>query len=98
MVNLKWFSGGSDRSEKAIVLIEHLIREIKKDDDKENLTKVLLQYLTELNKKEASVPFILSRMNLDISSALKKDASILDDNQEKILKELSSISNIRYGY
>ncbi|EMF0638635.1 bacteriocin immunity protein, partial [Enterococcus faecium] len=45
-----------------------------------------------------SVPLILSRMNLEISNAIKKDGVSLNAKQSKKLKELMSISNIRYGY
>ena len=59
---------------------------------------MLEKYIDELEKKESSVPFILSRMNIDISKALTKDKSVLNDTQENILKKVSSTSHIRYGY
>lgn len=59
---------------------------------------MLENYLEELKQKGASVPLIISRMNLDISKAIRNDGVTLSDYQSKKLKELTSISNIRYGY
>ncbi|EAF7732702.1 hypothetical protein AV585_15660 [Listeria monocytogenes] len=41
---------------------------------------------------------MLSRMNLAISHAIRKNGVILSDTQSTILKELTSLSSIRYGY
>lgn len=98
MGKLKWFSGGKERSNQAEIIITDLLDDLKTDLDNESLKKVLENYLEELKQKGASVPLILSRMNLDISKAIRNDGVTLSDYQSKKLKELTSISNIRYGY
>ena len=98
MGKLKWFSGGNERSSQAEIIITDLLDDLKTDLDNESLKKVLENYLEELKQKSASVPLILSRMNLDISKAIRNDGVTLSDYQSKKLKELTSISNIRYGY
>ena len=95
MAKIKWFSGGSDRSTEAINTIDQIINEF---DSKNSLQIVLEQYKDELQKKSTSVPFILSRMNLDISKALRSDPITLSKNQQDKIKRLTSLSNIRYGY
>ncbi|CAD5897717.1 bacteriocin immunity protein [Listeria monocytogenes] len=98
MGKLKWFSGGNERSSQAENIITDLLDDLKTDLGNESLKKVLENYLEELKQKGASVPLILSRMNLDISKAIRNDGVTLSDYQSKKLKELTSISNIRYGY
>ncbi|HBI1783334.1 TPA: bacteriocin immunity protein [Enterococcus faecalis] len=97
MDKLKWFSGGNERGKQAENVITVLLDDIKTDSGNESLQKVLENYLEELKQQGASVPLILSRMNLDISKAIRNDGVALSDNQSKKLKELISISNIRYG-
>ena len=98
MGKLKWFSGGKERSNQAENIITDLLDDLKTDLGNESLKKVLENYLEELKQKGASVPLILSRMNLDISKAIRNDGVTLSDYQSKKLKDLTSISNIRYGY
>ena len=49
-------------------------------------------------KEESAVPFILSRMNLDISSALKNNQIVLTASESDKLDALMALANIRYGY
>lgn len=98
MTNLKWFSGGKDRKLQAIKLIDDLLSEFANESKSMSLQNVLRSYKDELNKEVSSVPFILSRMNIDISDTLKKSNIHLSNSQSNKLKELSSLSNIRYGY
>lgn len=98
MDKLKWFSGGDDRRKKAEVIIRELLNDLETDFGNEALKKVLHSYLKTLKSEGTSVPLILSRMNLEISSALKKDGLPLTETQSNQLKKLSSLSNIRYGY
>lgn len=70
--------------------------DLKTDLGKESLQKVLENFLEELKQQDTSVPLILSRMNLDIFKVIINDGVTLSDHQSKKLKELTSISNIRY--
>ena len=92
MSTIKWFSGGNERGDQAVNIINVLL-DYKELSQNSQLRKTLLEYKVELQKKESSVPFILSRMNLDISKALRNN-----EEQKKYLKQLTSLSNIRYGY
>lgn len=98
MENLKWYSGGSDRKKKAMATITDLLNDLKMDLGNESLQNVLENYLEELEQANAAVPIILGRMNIDISTAIRKDGVTLSEIQSKKLKELISISYIKYGY
>lgn len=98
MGKLKWFSGGNERSKQAEDIIADLLDDLKIAAGNESLEKVLENYLEELKQKGASVPLILSRMNVDISKAIRNDGLTLSIDQENKLKELMAIANIRYGY
>lgn len=97
MSELKWFSGGKERGDQAIIIITDLLNELNNDPKNQALQKVLSNYQDELTRKEAAVPLILSRMNIDISSAMRKDGADLPQPQADKLKELTALSNIRYG-
>ncbi|MFS7260363.1 bacteriocin immunity protein [Carnobacterium divergens] len=98
MKKLNWFSGGNERGKQAQNIITDLLTDLKTDCENEFLQKVLEDYLEEFKQKRTSVPFILSRMNLAISEAVRNDGVPLSDSQSKQLKELTSLSTIRYGY
>ncbi|MCP9304347.1 bacteriocin immunity protein [Lacticaseibacillus paracasei] len=55
-------------------------------------------YIEAFRKEESAVPFILSRMNLDISSALKNNQIVLTASESDKLDALMALANIRYGY
>ncbi|WP_278554363.1 bacteriocin immunity protein [Companilactobacillus farciminis] len=95
---LKWFSGGRDRANNAIEIIADLLIELNGNIQTESLQQVLIKYKDELERQESSVPYILSRMNIDISSAMSKDGIILSKKQSILMKQLRSLSNIYYGY
>lgn len=97
MSTVKWFSGGIERGDQAVSIINVLL-ENKELSQNDQVRKTLLKYRAELQKKGSSVPFILSRMNLDISKALRNDGVCLSEEQKNYLKQLTSLSNIRYGY
>ena len=73
MSNLKWFSGGDDRSKRAEIIITELLDDLETDLGNDSLRMVLHTYLGNLKNEGTSVPLILSRMNLEISNAIKKD-------------------------
>jgi hypothetical protein len=80
MSTIKWFSGGNERGDQAVNIINVLL-DYKELSQNSQLRKTLLEYKVELQKKESSVPFILSRMNLDISKALRNDGVYLNEEQ-----------------
>lgn len=97
MKKLKWFSGGTERSEQAVAIIDELLKNL--DIVQNNILKITLEsYRTELKSRSSSTQFILSRMNMDIARAIRKDGKKLSSNQSEKLKKLTAISNIRYGY
>ena len=71
MKKLKWFSGGNERAEQAIQLIDELLRDFDDSSSHSDRLRTVLRNNREaLIHKQAAVPFILSRMNLEISNAL----------------------------
>lgn len=94
MGNLNWFSGGDERSAQAI----KLITELQNDTNSPILQNVLGKYKIELTEDQSSVPFILSRMNIELSQVLVENDIILSQDQTSKLNDLRDISNIRYGY
>ncbi|STY85495.1 Enterocin A Immunity [Listeria grayi] len=98
MKKVKWFSGGNERSNQAIIIITELLNDLNTNSKSRLLQEVLNNYKEELEKKGSSVPLILSRMNLEISNAIRKEGLVLSDSQSTKLKKLTSLSNIRYGY
>lgn len=98
MSKLNWFSGGKERSNQALALITEILRELDTDQNSQALQKVLANYQNELRKEERPVPFILSQMNVEISNILNKKTISLSNTQAKKLKQLLTLSYIRYGY
>ncbi|MDK6233831.1 bacteriocin immunity protein [Aerococcus sanguinicola] len=96
MAALKWFAGGQDRRKEAIKLIQEI--EGKLGPSQPALKQVLADYLLEFQESGISAPYILTRLNLDLSKALRADGQVIPDDQEALLKELSALSQIRYGY
>lgn len=95
---MKWYSGGSERSEQAITIIKALLTDLQDASKGPTLQTVLTTYQAELESKKASVPLILSRLNLAIANALQEDGLTLSDAQAEQVKALTALSNIRYGY
>ncbi|MEJ1295633.1 bacteriocin immunity protein [Latilactobacillus sakei] len=95
---MKWYSGGSERSEQAIITIKALLTDLQDASKGLALQTVLTTYQTELESKKASVPLILSRLNLAIANALQEDGLTLSVAQSEQVKALTALSNIRYGY
>lgn len=57
MSKLKWFSGGKERSDQALTLINELLKELDKNPNSQALQKLLANYQNELRKK--NVLFLL---------------------------------------
>ena len=95
IITIKWFSGGSDRAQAAISIINNVLNDTPEDNA---LRKVLIAYKDELEKQESSVPYILSRMNIALSNVVTKNHIILSKSQADKLSELIKLSYISYGY
>ncbi|CUS25828.1 hypothetical protein FC70_GL000779 [Paucilactobacillus oligofermentans DSM 15707 = LMG 22743] len=98
MRKLNWFSGGTERSDQAETIIHDLLNQLPSELRTAPLQKVLTSYLKELERKDTSVPLILSRMNLDIAKTIRNNKINLTEFQSQKLKELTNLSSIRYGY
>ena len=92
MVEINWFSGGKERRDEAITIVDDLLSNLTNPD----LKKVLLSYREELKKQEIASPFIFSRMNLAVSQEMFEKSIRLSEVQSNRLKRLRSLSNIRY--
>lgn len=97
-MKLKWFSGGSERGNEAISIVDNLLKDIDSNPTDAPLKQVLLSYKDELEKKESSIPYILSRMNIAVANVVTKNGIILSKTQSSELSKLTKLSNIRYGY
>lgn len=97
-MKINWFSGGNDRGNEALSIINTLLNDINNNPKDIPLQKVLYDYKDELEKRESSIHFILSRMNIAISNVVTKNGIVLSDNQSSKLSKLIKLSNIRYGY
>lgn len=97
-MTLRWFSGGKDRREEAVAILDRLLKDINDDNDLSSLEKALASYRKELNDSKSAVPYILSRLSMDISAVVRKDNLTLTPTQEKEMADLRKVLNIRYGY
>ncbi|EGO9445382.1 bacteriocin immunity protein, partial [Enterococcus faecalis] len=61
---MKWFAGGQDRGKQVSVLINELLNELN-DSRNIQLKHILIDYKDKLNKQQASVPFLLSQLNIE---------------------------------
>ncbi|MFT8660902.1 bacteriocin immunity protein, partial [Liquorilactobacillus ghanensis] len=62
---MKWYSGGKERGDEAIKIIEELLVELKSNVDNEPLENILLSYKNEIMSKSYSIPLLFNRMNLE---------------------------------
>ncbi|MGT2756556.1 bacteriocin immunity protein [Streptococcus ovuberis] len=70
MNRLKWFSGGTERRDEAISILELLIQDLKDENHLDSLYSLLISYYNELKNGAGSVPYILSRLNIEMSHVL----------------------------
>ncbi|MBO1138276.1 bacteriocin immunity protein [Enterococcus faecalis] len=94
---MKWFAGGQDRGKQVSALINELLNE-SNDSQNIQLKHILIDYKDKLDKQQASVPFLLSQLNIEIAKAIQHDSSELSLKQKDIIKKITSLSSIRYGY
>ena len=98
MTPLKWFAGGSERRCEAMMIIDHLLEDIKDEPQLTPLKNQLVRYKKRLKDDGTSVPFILSQMNVDLSRVLIDNKLGLSESQAEQIKKLRELSAIRYGY
>ena len=98
MTPLKWFAGGSERRCEAMMIIDHLLEDIKDEPQLTPLKNQLVIYKRRLRDDGTSVPFILSQMNVDLSRVLIDNKLGLSESQAEQIKKLRELSVIRYGY
>ena len=98
MTPLKWFAGGSERRCEAMMILDHLLEDIKDEPQLTPLKNQLVIYKRRLRDDGTSVPFILSQMNVDLSRVLIENKLGLSESQAKQVKKLRELSAIRYGY
>ncbi len=66
-----------------------MLNDLENDLGNELLQQVLSSYLEELRKGGASVPLILSRMNLDISKAIRNDGKRINNKPIEQIKGIN---------
>lgn len=98
MTKLKWFFGGTDRRKEALIILEDFIQMVNDEPRFISLKMVLISYKKELEDASISVPYILSRMNIEISRVVIEQQFHLTEQQSNQIAKLRKISYIRYGY
>lgn len=83
---MKWFAGGQDRGKQVSALINELLNELN-DSRNIQLKHILIDYKDKLNKQQASVPFLLSQLNIEMAKAIQHDSSELSLKQKDIIKK-----------
>jgi len=97
MIKMNWFAGGAERATTAISYMDTLQHSLN-DNEELALKKIIYSYSTELKEQSTSIPFILSRFNFDVSKCLVENSIELSNENKKLVKNISSLSQIRYGY
>lgn len=97
MNGLKWYSGGKERKEEALDTIDHLLVLLDKEDQ-QPLIVVLNEFRSELLSEGQSVPYILSRMDLAVSRCIVENKLTFSEKETELFNQLSSLSQIKYGY
>jgi hypothetical protein len=67
MAKLKWFSGGKERREEAIRIIEELLLDLQTNASATSVKKTLIHYLNEFKTNGTSFPFLMNRMSLELT-------------------------------
>ena len=94
---LRWFSGGKERSLGAVELLGELSIDINHQGNALSILPILEAYKNELSGGTA-VPYVLSRMNVELSNHLMANNISLTSHQEELFRELRKMSQIRYGF
>lgn len=94
---MNWYSGGNERKKLALESIAKIITDLTNESDRP-LKEVLKKFSNQLEQNQESVPLTLSRMNIAVSDCLVKNKIALSEINRERLKEIFSLSEIRYGY
>lgn len=97
-MRLKWFAGGKERRDEALIILDKLIASFHNNYGVQPLTDLFLKYKSELKNGRTSTSFVLSRMNIELSRVFTQNEIRLTEEQSRLLKDLRSLSNIRWGY
>lgn len=95
MAKLKWFSGGKERREEAIRIIEELLLDLQTNDSATSVKKTLTHYLNEFKTNGTSFPFLMNRMSLELTDAVLHSNVHFTLEQSEKLKELRKLMEIR---
>lgn len=95
MAKLKWFSGGKERREEAISIIEELISDLHTNDSAEALSKSLIYYLNEFKTSGTSFPFLMNRMSIELTDVILRSEVHLTKEQGEKFTELRKLMEIR---
>lgn len=95
MEKLKWFSGGKERREEAIRIIEELLLDLQTNDSATSVKKTLTRYLNEFKTNGTSFPFLMNCMSLELTDAVLQSNIHFTPEQSEKLKELRKLMEIR---
>lgn len=98
MSRLTWFAGGKERRQEALELVEHLEKDLRGQDGFDHLEALLASYQQELEQTRTSLPYVLSRLAVEVSALLTREQLTLSPYQKDCLDQLRQLSYIRYGY
>ncbi|MCY7161470.1 bacteriocin immunity protein [Streptococcus lutetiensis] len=95
MAKLKWFSGGKERREEAIRIIEELLLDLQTNDSATSVKKTLTHYLNEFKTNGTSFPFLMNCMSLELTDSVLQSNIHFTPEQSEKLKELRKLMEIR---
>lgn len=86
---------GKRKKRRSINLIDDLLATLDNNMKINPLRQLLQSYHEELKNSGTSMPYILSRLNVDLSTVLVENAIHPTREQSAKLKELRALQNIR---
>lgn len=94
MIKLRYFKGGKERREEALIILEKLIISFENDQDIK-LRNVLLSYRKELQDNSTSIPIAISRLNVEIAKVISENEIHISDENKHLLKALRDLAYFR---
>lgn len=94
MKKLKWFAGGAERGEVAEEHLAAIIRDLNKPEEKE-FKDLLVSYYLEFKNQSQGVPYIIDRLNIEVSRYLLKTHLKLSAENSDRLQKISELNYIR---